>query len=203
MKNNTIEDSFLLSAMQRGDRKAFDTLFRKYYIPLCTYSRHFVDLEDAKEVVQDVMLWMWENRETQNINYSFSQYVFKAVYHRSMNIIVQNEVKQRAHTIYSENIQSMLHETDVCQLDELSKRLKDALDGLPESYREAFVMSRFKNMSYKEIAHLLDVSPKTIDYRIQQALKILRVKLKDYLPILLLLIELSKEAASSPIINRI
>lgn len=203
MKNNTIEDSVLLSAMQRGDRKAFDTLFRKYYIPLCTYSRHFVDLEDAKEVVQDVMLWMWENRETQNINYSFSQYVFKAVYHRSMNIIVQNEIKQRAYAIYSENIQSMLHETDVCQLDELSKRLKDALDGLPESYREAFVMSRFKNMSYKEIAHLLDVSPKTIDYRIQQALKILRVKLKDYLPILLLLIELSKEAASSPIINRI
>lgn len=195
MKSSSTEDSFLLSAMQSGDRKAFDMLFRKYYIPLCTYSQHFIGMEDAKEVVQDIMLWIWENRETQHIDYSFSQYIFKAVYHRSINIIVQNEVKLRAHAIYSERIQSMLQETDVCQLNELSKRLKEALDGLPESYREAFIMSRYKNMSYKEIAHLLDVSPKTVDYRIQQALKILRVKLKDYLPLLLLLIELSEEAS--------
>lgn len=195
MKSSSTEDSFLLSAMQRGDRKAFDMLFRKYYIPLCTYSQHFIGMEDAKEVVQDIMLWIWENRETQHIDYSFSQYIFKAVYHRSINIIVQNEVKLRAHAIYSERIQSMLQETDVCQLNELSKRLKEALDELPDTYREAFIMSRYKNMSYKEIAHLLGVSPKTIDYRIQQALKTLRVKLKDYLPLLLLLIELSEEAS--------
>lgn len=195
MKSSSTEDSFLLSAMQRGDRKAFDMLFRKYYIPLCTYSQHFVGMEDAKEVVQDIMLWIWENRETQHIDYSFSQYIFKAVYHRSINIIVQNEVKLRAHAIYSERIQSMLQETDVCQLNELSKRLKEALDELPDTYREAFIMSRYKNMSYKEIAHLLGVSPKTIDYRIQQALKTLRIKLKDYLPLLLLLIELSEEAS--------
>lgn len=195
MKSSSTEDSFLLSAMQSGDRKAFDMLFRKYYIPLCTYSQHFVGMEDAKEVVQDIMLWIWENRETQHIDYSFSQYIFKAVYHRSINIIVQNEVKLRAHAIYSERIQSMLQETDVCQLNELSKRLKEALDELPDTYREAFIMSRYKNMSYKEIAHLLGVSPKTIDYRIQQALKTLRVKLKDYLPLLLLLIELSEEAS--------
>ena len=68
MKSSSTEDSFLLSAMQRGDRKAFDMLFRKYYIPLCTYSQHFVGMEDAKEVVQDIMLWIWENRETQHIN---------------------------------------------------------------------------------------------------------------------------------------
>lgn len=195
MKSSSTEDSFLLSAMQSGDRKAFDMLFRKYYIPLCTYSQHFIGMEDAKEVVQDIMLWIWENRETQHIDYSFSQYIFKAVYHRSINIIVQNEVKLRAHAIYSERIQSMLQETDVCQLNELSKRLKEALDELPDTYREAFIMSRYKNMSYKEIAHLLGVSPKTIDYRIQQALKTLRVKLKDYLPLLLLLIELSEEAS--------
>lgn len=198
MKNNPEEDRFLLSAMQGGDRKAFDALFRKYYIPLCTYSRQFVGLEDAKEVVQDVMLWMWENRETQCIEYSFSQYIFKAVYHRSMNVIAHNEAKLRTHAIYSERIMSMLHETDVCQLNELSRRLKEALDELPDSYREAFFMNRFKDMSYKEIAQLLNVSPKTVDYRIQQALKILRIKLKDYLPLFMLLIEFSKGGNWAP-----
>ena len=69
-------------------------------------------------------------------------------------------------------------------LHELSRRIRQALDNLPPAYREAFVMHRFKNMTYKEIASLLNVSPKTVDYRIQQALKLLRIELKDYLPLL-------------------
>ena len=55
-------------------------------------------------------------------------------------------------------------------------RIQEAVETLPESYKEAFVMHRFKNMSYKEIAEILGVSPKTIDYRIQQALKQLRIE---------------------------
>ena len=71
------------------------------------------------------------------------------------------------------------------QIEELAKRIEDAVAALPESYREAFVMHRFRDMSYKEIAETLGVSHKTIDFRIQQALKQLRVDLKDYLPLLL------------------
>ena len=79
----------------------------------------------------------------------------------------------------------MLQDTDLYQVEELTQRIKNAIATLPESYREAFVMHRFRDMSYKEIAEILGVSPKTVDYRIQQALKQLRVDLKDYLPLLL------------------
>ena len=82
-------------------------------------------------------------------------------------------------------MQEMLQDTDLYQVEELTQRIKDAIATLPESYREAFVMHRFRDMSYKEIAEILGVSPKTVDYRIQQALKQLRVDLKDYLPLLL------------------
>ncbi len=64
-------------------------------------------------------------------------------------------------------------------------KIKEAVNALPESYREAFVMHRFQDMSYKEIASILEVSPKTVDYRIQQALKQLRIDLKDYLPLVM------------------
>ena len=47
------ESNFLLSAIQRGDQKAFDALFRRYYPALCAYGHRFVDLEDAEEIVQD------------------------------------------------------------------------------------------------------------------------------------------------------
>lgn len=67
------------------------------------------------------------------------------------------------------------------------QRIETAIEQLPETYRTAFIIHRFKGMSYKEIAEMYQVSPKTIDYRIQQALKILRKELKDYLPFGLIL----------------
>lgn len=73
-----------------------------------------------------------------------------------------------------------------CQTEELLKRINEAVDRLPEKFKEAFVLHRFKDCSYKEIAQQLNISPKTVDYRIQQALKILKEDFKDYFPVLLL-----------------
>ena len=164
-KLQTTKERFLLSAMQHGDIKAYGVLFRRYYPMLCAYATKFVELKDAEEIVQDVMLWLWENRETQTFETSISQYLFKAVYHRAINLIVRHQSQLRADTLFYENMQEM-----------------------PPAYREAFVMHRFDNKSYKEIAEVLQVSPKTVDYRIQQALKQLRITLKDYLPLILLLL---------------
>lgn len=76
---------------------------------------------------------------------------------------------------------------DYYQLEELRENIRRAVEELPELYREAFEMNRFENRTYKEIAEELGISAKTVDYRIQQSLKILRVKLKDYLPLILFL----------------
>ncbi|WP_308760347.1 RNA polymerase sigma-70 factor [uncultured Bacteroides sp.] len=186
MSDTQSKDTSLLTAMQNGDRSAFDMLFQKYYSVLCAYCYRFVRLEDAEEIVQDVMLWLWENRERPIIEYSLKQYLFKAVYHRCMTRIVQNEVKQRADTAYHERMSAMLQDVDIYQINELSRHIQKAINELPPAYKEAFIMHRFRNLSYKEAAELLNVSPKTVDYRIQQALKILRVKLKDYLPLILM-----------------
>ena len=155
---------------------------------LCAYATKFVELKDAEEIVQDVMLWLGENRETQTFETSISQYLCKAVYHRAINLIVRHQSQLRADTLFYENMQEMLQDTDFYQFEELQKRIKEAVDALPPAYREAFVMHRFDNKSYKEIAEVLQVSPKTVDYRIQQALKQLRITLKDYLPLILLLL---------------
>lgn len=186
-KRQITEERFLLPAMQQGDLKAYGVLFRRYYPMLCAYAAKFVGLKDAEEIVQDVMLWLWENRETQTFETSLSQYLFRTVYHRAINQIVRHQSRLRADTLFYENMQKMLQDTDFYQLEELQKRIRNAVDALPPAYREAFVMHRFDNKSYKEIAEILQVSPKTVDYRIQQALKQLRITLKDYLPLLLLL----------------
>lgn len=180
------EEIHLLSAIRKGDKKAYNTLFRRYYPMLCAYCNKFTDLEDAEEIVQDVMLWLWENRE-QQIETSLNSYLFKTVYHRAINRISQNKSQSRANTLFYENMLEMFQDTDAYQIEELRIKIEKAVSLLPQDYRESFVMHRFQQMSYKEIASTLGVSPKTIDYRIQQALKLLRIELQDYLPLILLL----------------
>ena len=77
------------------------------------------------------------------------------------------------------------YDLDPVYMKELMKLTEEAIERLPPQYREFFVLHRFEGKSYKEIADFLCVSPKTVDYRIQQALKLLRIRLKDYLPLLM------------------
>ena len=185
------ENTRLLSALKESNRKAFDKLFKIYYPMLCGYSRRFVSWEDAEEIVQDVMLWLWENREALPIERSLTQYLFKMCYRRALNRIEQLEVKNKADTYFFEDCLDMLQNISTNQIEELSKRITKAIAMLPESYRETFEMHRFQNMSYKEIASLLGVSTQTVGYRIQQSLKLLRHELKDCMPLLLLLLKSS------------
>lgn len=183
------EDRILLGALCQGELQAYDSLFKKYYPMLCAYAHRFVNLEDAEEVVQEVMLWIWEKREDLPIESSLNQYLFKMTYHRSLNLIGKKDIINRAETyFFSRKQEEMLEDINYYQIKELTQRIEDAIDSLPESYRVAFMMHRFKQMSYKEIGEALNVSPKTVAYRIQQALKLLRVHLKDYLPIAILLL---------------
>lgn len=184
---DNITDEVLFEKIRAGDVKAFDILFMRYYPLLCAYAKQFVDFDDGQEIVQDVMVWFWENSSMQVIESSPKSYLFRAVKNRCLTLINRNELKQRVVGSMYENQQSQYEDPDFYVVEELTRNIEAALSRLPESYREAFEMNRFQSMTYNEIAEKLNVSSKTIDYRIQQALKLLRVELKDYLPLLIAL----------------
>ena len=187
---NNITDEVLFEKIQAGDVKAFDTLFMRYYPLLCAYAKRYVDFYDGQEIVQDVMVWFWENRNMQVIESSPKNYLFKAVKNRCLTLINRNELKQQIVNTFYADWQSQYEDPDFYVVEELTRNIEAALSRLPESYREAFEMNRFQNMTYNEIAQKLNVSSKTVDYRIQQALKLLRVELKDYLPLLMALVRI-------------
>ncbi len=81
------EDIELYSLFRKGDRKAFDTLFLKYYSILCAFGKYYIPIEDAEEVVLDIMTWLWENREFQIIETSLRSYLFMAVRNRCLDLI--------------------------------------------------------------------------------------------------------------------
>ena len=128
---------------------------------------------------------LWENKEMQAFENSLKSYLFKAVKNRCLTLINRNEVKQRIEKMIFDNLQSQYDDPDFYAIQELTEKIEEALARLPENVREAFELNRFQNLTYNEIAERLGVSPKTIDYRIQQALTQLRIDLKEYLPLLL------------------
>lgn len=182
-------DKVLMGRLREGDGMAFDALFRKYYPLLCAYGARFVSMESAEEIAQDTMLWLWEHRGEDIVQLSLMRYLLKAVHRKALNRLEQEQVKLNADTrFYRDLVENVLEEEDLLALDELSRRLHEAIDHLPPIYRQAFLMHRFKDMTYKEIAAELGVSVQTVNYRIGQALKLLTSELKDYLPLLLLLL---------------
>lgn len=174
------DDLRLFAAIQKGDESAFNIFFTKYYPMLCAYAERYVDAGEAEEIVQSVMVWLWENRETQTFEISVVGYLSRMVKNKCLTLIYRDERKRNAKKIFYEQHQ-LIDNTDFYVLEELMKNIDHAIDELPDNYKEAFKLNRFKNMTYKGIARKLDISSKTVDYRIQQALRILRIKLKDYL----------------------
>lgn len=182
-----IEDEILVLRLKDGSHEAFETLFRRYYASLCAYAARFVDIEDAEDVTDDVMVWLWEKRAGIEIKTSFRHYLFTMLYHRACKVAMRNRLAQETAAYMDEyRKRHELNEGDFMLADELKERVKDAIASLPDTYREAFLLHRFEGKSYKEIAAMYNMSPKTIDYRIQQALKLLRKELSDYLPAVVL-----------------
>lgn len=174
----------LVAAIKKGQYKAYECVFKKYYPMLCAYAHRFVDMEDVEDIVEECMVWFWEKRESIDITTTLSQYLFSAVRHKALNVLTRKNIADRAAAWYFAVLQEKsLENINHYEADELKRKIQEGIDNLPESYRSAFVMHRFQGMSYKEIANEYNVSTKTVDYRIQQALKILRKQLSDYLPI--------------------
>lgn len=194
-----IDDEKLVLRLKDGSHKAFETLFRRYYASVCAYAARFVDIEDAEDVADDVMVWLWEKRAGLDIQTTFRQYLFTMVYHRACKVAMRNRLAQET-AVYMDEYRKRheLNDDDFMLAEELKERIKKAIASLPETYRDAFLLHRFEGKSYKEIAEIFNMSPKTIDYRIQQALKLLRKELGDYLPAVVLAVVMSYLEAPLP-----
>jgi len=183
-----LEDKALLEKIRQGDKDAYHQMFVHYYSPLCEYASQIVSDADAEELVQDMMLFIWENRQYLVVEKSLKSYLFVSVKNRCFNAIRDRRSKERIHHFLYEKLKDQMEDTDYYMLNELAINIEKAIGELPDGYRETFRMSRFGEMSNEAIAKQLGISVKTVEYRITRSLKILRVKLKDYLPLLAFLL---------------
>ena len=183
--DKNINDKELIELIRKGDEKAFKQLFLTYYAPLCEYASQYVSDVDSEELVQDLMLFLWETRENLFIETSLQSYLFVSTKHRCLNAIKRNQFHERIHDQIYEKIKDQFEDPEYYLVNELSENIRKAIQELPDTYRETFILSRFGEKTNQQVAEKLGVSVKTVEYRISQSLKILRHKLKDYLPLLI------------------
>lgn len=178
----------VVGLLRAGDEKCFDALFRRYYKPLCTYATRFVPPVRAEELVQDTLMWVWENRTSLIPEMPLKSLLFTIVKNKSLNSASRDTLKNRIIRQLAERYEETFDDPDFYLEGELVQRLTEALRKMPPEFRQTFRMHRLEGMTHKEIAARLNVSPQTVNYRIGQTVRLLREELSDYWPLLVLLL---------------
>ncbi len=184
-------DQEIFHSIKLGDEKALEMLFHDYYQPLCQYAFSFLnDREDAEEVVQNSFVRIWEKRKEISIQTSAKAYLYRMIRNSCLNEIQHQKVKTQHQEIAKMDSPGVEHASDsVAIRGELEDKIRSAMQKLPEQCRLIFTLSRFEELKYKAIAKQLNISVKTVENQMGKALKIMRSELKEYLPLILLLLE--------------
>jgi RNA polymerase sigma-70 factor, ECF subfamily len=175
--------------LQEGSPE-FDEVYLTYFNALHRYAFTFVrDEIIAEEMVHQVFWRILEKPKGIQVHTSLRAYLYRAVYYECLNYLKHQQVKQ-AYELQHNNDYSHPSENPYAQLQykELEGKVKEAINDLPEQCRTIFQLSRFENLKYAEIAGQLNLSIKTVETQMSRALKKLRIRLADYLPMLLMLV---------------
>jgi len=177
-----LDEKALTLRILQGDKSAFSIVFTHYYTDLVMFAGTFLrNRQMSEEVVQNVFIRLWENRNALIIT-SLKSFLLKSVQNRCIDSIRHNRIRD-IYQNYAMNISPLLeNDTENYILySELEEHLEKALSKLPEELNRVFSLNRFEGKTYPEIAAVMNVSVRTVEARMGRALAILREALKDFL----------------------
>ena len=186
MLNSSAEMEKLSRITSRAD---FEALFKAHYSSLCSYANGFLKDPDAsEEVVQEIMVKIWTNRDSLVVETSLRSYLYRAVRNGCMNVLKHLNIREEYRSYREREVQESQrpHEEEII-MGELEQKIRMAIDHLPLERRRVFILSRYEGLTYVQIATELGISVKTVENQMGKALKSLRDELSDYLPLLVFL----------------
>lgn len=160
----------------------FDNLFLKYHRELLNLSYNIVrDKDAAKDVVQEVFIKVWKNKDSIEFGNQIKHYLFRATSRTSLNFLRSHRKAYRLED--HADVLGLIAppDTESAGFRELELRIRQAIDRLPPQCKTIFILSRHEGLKYQEIADSLDLSIKTVENQMGIALEKLREDLKPYL----------------------
>lgn len=181
-----INDRTVIKLLQGGHESAFEQVFKAYFKCLHAYAYTILRNNDtAEEMVQQVFFRIWERKEQLKTDGSLKAYLYRSVHNECLNHLKHQKVKASYQVYYTQQMeQGSEHTAKKVLSADLQKQLHKALNELPQQCRTVFQLSRFEQLKYREIAVQLGVSVKTVENHMGKALKILRLRLAEFLPLL-------------------
>ena len=165
-----------------------ESLFRKYFSSLCVFARQYVyDNDKVKDIVHDVFINIWEKGELYEADALVKGYLFTSVKNRCFNYLRDNK-KFNKEGDEAFNYEGASPQHNPTEFKELEAIIKAEIDKLPDKCKEVFILSRYEELKYAEIAERLDISVKTVEAHVSKALKLLRENLAPHIDLMILLI---------------
>ena len=176
-----MNDFLLFAKVRDGDIRAFETLFKRYYEPLCLYSNKVTsNIDMAEEIVQQLFYTLWKDRADLRIVLSVKSYLYRAVRNQSLQYVRHLQVREKYHHSIEDIVSDNHLDTpqDIMEYKELEQQVETALSSLPKRSRDIFRMNRFEGKKYTQIAQELSLSVKTVEAEMSKTLKVLRKKVQ-------------------------
>lgn len=185
LQQNTIE-SELIEKIVKNDADAFEKLFYTYCQPLINFTYRYVKtIPAAENIVQDVFLKIWLKRKQLKPSSNIKSYLYTAVKNEALKYLRHAKVVQRSAKEVQMLDSSIKKPEDELSEKELAAAVQKAIGELPQKSRMVFLMSKYDNLTYSEIAEIQKISKKTVETHMGRALKFLRKRLSNFFSVLL------------------
>jgi len=172
------------SNMKKTSSIDIESLFRQHHKGLCDLAFNIVrDTDAAKDIVQEVFMKLWGNREQLTFGDQIKHYLFKATAHTAYNHIRFHKKIIPLENLGDNNAIQAHAGIDGVEYKELEVRVRQAIDKLPPKCKTIYILSRHEGLKYQEIADALELSVKTVENQMGIALEKLRTELKPFLTI--------------------
>lgn len=168
---------FLRSVFEQNPGKGLELLFRRFYNPLCSHAVRFVySRQIAEDLVSEVFFQFYRTKAYENITTSYNSYLFRSVRNECYTYMRREFGKKDSLETHEENTFSTCHQQPDAEIhyNNLILKVNEVISRLPLQCQKVFLLSRFENKKYHEIAEELHISPKTVEVHISKALKHLR-----------------------------
>ncbi len=167
-----------------GDAKAFKELYQLYYYALCRFASNYLcDDAQAEDIVQDVLLRLWEQRTRFAEIANLKSYLYLSVKNACLNHLTHQKIVAKHADIISDEINLLVLQTINSTFDDeepsLEEQVLNAIANLPKQCSEIFKLKYLEGKRTKEIAEDLEISPRTVNAHIYNALKSIRNHFKD------------------------
>lgn len=155
----------------------------------------------AEDIYMEAIIQYWEKRKELPADTNIPGYLLTSVKNKALNhlrhLAIRTDAEDQLYDHRQRELNFRIASLESCDPSELftievKEIIRKTLDELPEQTRTIFFKSRYENMTNREIAAELDLSIKTIEFHISKALKLFRSRLKDYLPLLMVLTQIGE-----------